>query len=293
MSSEVQSSLTEEDLVTKLSNFGLTKNQAKVYLSIIQLGITEVGAISKTSMIHRQDVYKILPTLEKKGLIVRLLGKPVSIEALPMPIALGKIVIAEELKAKERIKLLKNCLKELRDIAIASPNENLQEIQSEPRFTLLSTDKQLTTTLDLMSEEAKKKIDLVLSAQILKTRERHFLYNFPKMTQRGVSIRLILQDLKIDDETERILQRIRPKGGNFIAKFIRKKPMPYRIVDEQDLLINRRINTESGSPQLLWTNARSLIDFYSHSFEEDWNNPAAITFVPTERDQTIIIRAKK
>ena len=293
MSSEVQSSLTEEDLVRRLSNFGLTKNQAKVYLSIIQMGITEVGAISKTSMIHRQDVYKILPTLEKKGLIVRLVGKPVSFEALPMAMALNKMVKMEERKSKERIKLLKRCQKDLSITVIAPPNENLQEIQSEPRFTLLSTDKQLTNTLDLMFEEAKKEVDLVLSTQILKSREQHFRHNFQKIIKRGVSIRLIIEDFKIEDETERILERIRPNGDNFIAKFIHKKPIPYRIVDGKELLITRRIQTESGLPQLLWTNAKSLVEFYNANFDEDCNSPAAITLFRAERDQSIIKKAKK
>jgi sugar-specific transcriptional regulator TrmB len=61
----------EEDLVVKLESFSFTVNQAKVYLCIVQSGKTRVGQISKITQLHRQDIYKLLPKLEKMGLITR------------------------------------------------------------------------------------------------------------------------------------------------------------------------------------------------------------------------------
>ena len=52
-----------------LSDFGLTHNQAKVYLAIAQLGLASVSQASKASNVRREDVYRIMPKLEKMGLI--------------------------------------------------------------------------------------------------------------------------------------------------------------------------------------------------------------------------------
>ena len=68
--------LIQEELVNRLSQFGLTTNQSKVYLSIIHVGSISAGNISKVTFLHRQDIYKILPKLEKKGLITKTIGKP-------------------------------------------------------------------------------------------------------------------------------------------------------------------------------------------------------------------------
>ena len=93
----------QEDLVEKMTNFGFTINQAKVYLSIVQSGKTGVGRISKNTQLHRQDIYKLLPKLEKMGLITRTIDKPFMIEALPVKKALESIILKEKEKADQRI----------------------------------------------------------------------------------------------------------------------------------------------------------------------------------------------
>jgi sugar-specific transcriptional regulator TrmB len=57
----------------------LTLNQAKVYLAVIKLEKTTVVQVANFSKVRREDVYRILPSLEKMGLVERLLGKPTEI----------------------------------------------------------------------------------------------------------------------------------------------------------------------------------------------------------------------
>ncbi len=55
-----------------LLGLGLTVNQAKVYLAILKLEKSSVSQIAKLSKVRREDVYRILPSLEILGLIERL-----------------------------------------------------------------------------------------------------------------------------------------------------------------------------------------------------------------------------
>src|SRR4030042_6398097 len=103
----------EKDLVKRLTDFGLSVNQAKVYLSIIQSASTSANTISKTTRLHQQDIYKILPKLEEMGLITKTADRPVTIEAIPMEEALSHIVSMEQQKANQRITRLKADLKAL------------------------------------------------------------------------------------------------------------------------------------------------------------------------------------
>ena len=89
----------QEDLVVKLESFGFTVNQAKVYLSIVQSGKTRVGKISKSTQLHRQDIYKLLPKLEKMGLITKTIDKPFMIEAVPIEKALETLITKEREKS--------------------------------------------------------------------------------------------------------------------------------------------------------------------------------------------------
>ena len=58
--------------------------------------------MAKFSKVYREDVYRILPTLEHMGLIERLLGKPAEIRATPISDALSFLVSEEQGKFDER-----------------------------------------------------------------------------------------------------------------------------------------------------------------------------------------------
>ena len=53
----------------ELKQLGYSTNQAKTYLSLLELGQTTVGPIVKKTGLHRQIVYNTLADLEKMDLI--------------------------------------------------------------------------------------------------------------------------------------------------------------------------------------------------------------------------------
>lgn len=272
----------KEDLVRKLSDFGFTVNQAKVYLSIVQSGPTIVNVISGSTQIHRQDVYKILPKLEEMGLIMKTLDKPIIIEAIPVKIALSRLVSIEREKANERISRLEANLKKLQN-AIREQQERRETLEKE-LFVLLKTDDQIENVADLTFENTKKECDLVTNLELMTRRLHHFREHFQKLSRRGAIIRVIVENINDEDLVKRIIEKIRPDKGDFAAKLIHKKTsLPYRIIDNKELFIRRKNATETSLPCVLWTNGWSIVQFYKENFEEAWNDPHAVSICP-ERD---------
>jgi sugar-specific transcriptional regulator TrmB len=68
--------MSNDENTDLLLGLGLNLTQARVYLSILRLDRAKVGQISKFSKVRREEVYRILPALEKMGLVERILGKP-------------------------------------------------------------------------------------------------------------------------------------------------------------------------------------------------------------------------
>ena len=66
MNSEPDDVLSSNELAQKLNDFGLSINQAKVYLSVARLKVASVSDISRETQLYRQDIYKIMPVLSKK-----------------------------------------------------------------------------------------------------------------------------------------------------------------------------------------------------------------------------------
>ncbi len=59
----------KQSLIERVKEIGLTDKEARVYLSILELGEATAAEISKRSEIQRTTSYNIIPILQKKGLI--------------------------------------------------------------------------------------------------------------------------------------------------------------------------------------------------------------------------------
>jgi sugar-specific transcriptional regulator TrmB len=284
----------EEDLAKKLSNFGLTVNQAKVYLNIAQRGLTHVSRISESTKLHRQDIYKILPKLEKMGLIARTIDKPILIEAIPIQKALNNLISIERKEANEKISRLETNLKELVNAIRERQEREKTEGEEEARFILLTTDEQIMNTADLTFENTKKECNLVTNLELLTRRMNHFRENFQKLSRKGAKIKVIVEKLNNEDLVKKALEKIKPDNGDFAAKLISKSiPLPYRIIDNKELFVYRKKTTESGLPCVLWTNGKNIVQFYKENFEKTWINPRAIRVYPEKDMQRELAKAQK
>ena len=81
--------MSDDENTDLLLGLGLSLNQARVYLAILKLEKTTVRQVAKFSKVRREEVYRILPALEKKGLVERLLGKPTEVRATVISDALA------------------------------------------------------------------------------------------------------------------------------------------------------------------------------------------------------------
>jgi predicted transcriptional regulator len=75
--------LREEELQT-LVELGLTDLEAKVYLSLVQLGNSKATEICKLSKVTRPDIYRVLNELVELGMVEKILTKPLMFRASPL-----------------------------------------------------------------------------------------------------------------------------------------------------------------------------------------------------------------
>ena len=66
------------ELITKIkSYFGLNIYETTVWLALLSKGISSAGEIAEISGVPRSRTYDVLESLEKRGLVIKKLGKPV------------------------------------------------------------------------------------------------------------------------------------------------------------------------------------------------------------------------
>jgi sugar-specific transcriptional regulator TrmB len=260
----------QEDLVVKLESFGFTVNQAKVYLCIVQSGKTRVGKIAKTTQLHRQDIYKLLPKLEKMGLITRTIDKPFMIEAIPIEKALETLILNERKKSEDRILHLENNLKEMIDSIQRQP-----QIKEETQFSLLTTDEAIRNRRTLTFKKLEKEAQLVASLENIQTQSTYFR----DFLQTIAKTRLIVVTKEDDEATKKAIENIAPFAGQFTAKSIDEVACKnYQIIDNKEIWISTQQKTETGHPCMFYTNDQNIIKVYKENFRNAWNHAkAAIT----------------
>lgn len=58
----------------ELQEIGMSKNESKIYETILELGTCGVSEISKKSEIHRRSVYDALQRLIERGVVFQIFG---------------------------------------------------------------------------------------------------------------------------------------------------------------------------------------------------------------------------
>lgn len=75
----------ENNLISTLQNYGLSQKEAKVYLTLLELGAAPASTIARRSEIKRATVYTLLNELKKNGFVSESITKDVKYYAAISP----------------------------------------------------------------------------------------------------------------------------------------------------------------------------------------------------------------
>ncbi len=89
------------ELIKMLIRYDLTPNQAKVYLYLSKIGIKTASEVSKTLKIPRTETYHLLSTLQQKGIVFSIFGKPTKFNAVGVDESLLILVNNEKNRINE------------------------------------------------------------------------------------------------------------------------------------------------------------------------------------------------
>jgi sugar-specific transcriptional regulator TrmB len=99
-------------LQERLRDFGLTKNEAKIYVFLSKNGPKKAIEISREENIPRTETYHLLSTLEIKGIVSPSIQRPTRFFAANIEEAIESIIKNHEKKIGE-LKILKNDMVDL------------------------------------------------------------------------------------------------------------------------------------------------------------------------------------
>ncbi|MFB0514319.1 MAG: MEDS domain-containing protein [Candidatus Bathyarchaeia archaeon] len=261
-----------------LSDFGLTHNQAKVYMTIAQLGLATVGQASKASKVRREDVYRMLPKLEKVGLIERILGKPTKIRALPMEEALHVLIEREQEIANKRVSVLMT----KKDTILKHFKPSTMKTSDEAHFALILHREGIMGKELSMVKKAKSAINIVTSRDKFLQFFNNYDEALKKATNKGMQIRMILNVTEHDESILGTIKEYESARVPVDLKYTDQRSTHCMIVDYKEALVSTSSEPTLRETPYLWTDDNSLVGLLQKNFEGLWHASVALRTIETE-----------
>ncbi len=266
--------LTREELAEQLTAFGLTINQAKTYLSIASSAKATIRSVAVETKIHEQDIYKILPKLEKMGLITRTVERPISMRAFPPEVALRYIINTEQHKFYLRIKQLKKTCEALTE---AIKDKQAGSPPNEIQTTFLVTDNAINNRLGYSFENATEKVNAVYNFALMRRRLPLVEKWYQLLADHDVRTRIIVDNIVNVVDAQKILKFVIPNTGDFVIRQNQEVTVkPYLIIDNKEVFITTQRKTANELQCLIWTNSQNIISIYKDNFEKVWEKSKPI-----------------
>lgn len=261
--------------VKVLEKLGLTVVQSKVYLANYYLGPSTAKQISKFGKIAREDIYRVMPALQKSGLILKHVIKPAVFEAISpkeaIPFLIKRRKKETEELSKKANRLISACERKTKnDVFEKKPDETIFLSCNEATFRrLIKQHKETVSTINVAmnwethKQEMEKLIEVVNGT-----------------IKRGVTIRSIMD--KPNQEFLLLPKSVQNLFTNpsYNVRFLPNRP-PCRIIlfdDKVGFIVPSSVDDASKGSSSLWTNNPVLISLLNEYFESLWNTSKEIPY---------------
>jgi len=240
-----------EKIQLQLSSFGLTSNQCKVFIFLGKHGSRTAPSIAKVLKFGRTETYKLLTTLQNKGIVSASFQHPIQFSAMPLTDAVHFLINTE----KARIKKLENQKSELNKLWDNIPQfQNEIQKTDEERFQILKGENQIHSKINDMIVNSKKEFLIIGNEKdFVKFYQASLLESLDKSpVEHKILTNSSDRILYVFDEIDRtnIKKLSTTINGNLC----------FVVKDDDEVLFYIK-NSESGKENVtaLWTNSTAMI----------------------------------
>jgi sugar-specific transcriptional regulator TrmB len=272
--------LTEEKIRAVLRDFGVTEKEAEVYLFMAKHGVLRGGEISRRSNTHKALIYRILASLQRKGLVTPTLESPARFMAVNF-----ENVIDLNIKAKrEEAALLENTKKELLEYW-----KNISETASEravEKFAVIEGSHKIYPKISQMIKECKEQFDVVASVPSLTRADEYGVLDtaFQHPSRSKIQFRFLTELNELNMTAIKSLLKKAPKRGfNFKGRNpdLGLSLFPRMVIRDNEEILFFMTPTSSRKrgeedEVCLWTNSKALVQAFKAVFDDLWSNATDI-----------------
>lgn len=259
-----------EKICEELTKFGLTKNQAKVFIYLGKYGSKTSPEVCKALKLPRTETYNVLNDLLNLGIISSEFNHPTKYSALPM----NKAIITMINDAQENVNKLSK-----KELEVTKLWNNVPMFDSKSsdgkleKFQMLQGIPRINNKMKEMIKDAKKEIKIICTEKDL---SRFYYSDFlDSLGVTSVDVKLVIAPTQkiprfiqsIDSSKIRLMPANTGDNQCFIVK------------DSDEVLVFlRNADSPSKNAFAFWTDTSSLINSMKKLFDYSWQYSLPLNF---------------
>ena len=239
-----------------LKEIGLTDNEIKVYLKLLELGETLASKVGSQVGLNRTHSYDVLESLIERGLVSYVINNNRKYFSATNPIRLIEYIKEKEESLKQKEEEIQNLIPQLLKLKAENKEEEKVEIYKGKEG--------IKTIYNDILNSVKEYYVLGATGQIAKYLQYYFPGHEKQRIKKGIKLKLLFnEELRGQEITKRELAEIRflPKSysspipttiyGNRVVILVWKTPAAI-IIEDKEIA-----NTYKNYFNLLWGLAKS------------------------------------
>ena len=262
------------ECIKLLVDLGLSPTQSKIYFANLQTGKATVKDISNCCNIAREDVYKILPSLQTLGIITKHLSSPIQYQAIELRETINVLLGAKQKQYLELRKganeTLKNFKKPANDYSTKKELENTFVSSTENIQEAIDATKEAQSTIDFTT-----RYNLFAFAMNSPPLEK-YIKEMRKAADRGIKFRMLIDNpektkpvyelsYKLADSKTLVFHK------NFEYRYLDSALSCIMIIyDNKKCLIETSTEKDVRITPQIWTNNLILVELCKTYFEKNW-----------------------
>ena len=247
----------------KLSDFGLSQLESRIFIFLGKYGAKPAIEITKMLKIPRTETYRVINTLQSKGLVSSSIDHPVKFSALPISKALDILIKTE----MENVRALENQKNDIVDIWNSLPSFSREDDNKEEKMQILKGQNCIVSKIKDMIYGAHDNLSLLCS-------EKNFmkLYHsdlLEMLEKTSVEIKILTA---CSENSEYIFKNIK-------SVYMRKMPDGTQenfcmlIRDDQEIILFTRNDLKSSQEMIaIKTDSAAVCYPMMMLFEQIWSN---------------------
>ncbi len=165
---------------------GLTKYESLVYETLLKIGISDAGNISRASLVPQTAVYPALKSLIEKQLIQEIKGKISLFESIQSDIAIRNFF---EKKEKEFLSIREKAIK----YALSLPKEGSKDKSNEKEVLSVTYGKDISSEIYFEAMKKTKKTFYILGWRFDQVDDKYnVLKHLKNLIKKKIDVRIIL-----------------------------------------------------------------------------------------------------